>query len=278
MTLLPFVKYQRAGNDFVLIDARGLEDLPDLIEFTRYVCDRRKGIGADGVLILRASPLAASALQIFNADGSAPSMCGNGAYCAIDYLTREKPEQEEWVLHTPHALLRSYQAQGVRVLNLGPVAVAHFPILLEDTLVYVVNTGVPHAVVFVDELHAIDVNGWGRRIRFHPALAPEGVNVNFVCSQAIQLGKVCMRTYERGVEAETLACGTGAAAVAFVARELYGLNPPIAIFSRRDFSSSSHEYDSHLTFSFIQTEQGSEEIEMGGEAHLVFKGSVVWPK
>lgn len=277
MILLPFVKYQRAGNDFVLIDGRNSVLPLDLVLLSRYVCDRRKGIGADGLLILRDSALADCGLQIFNADGSSPAMCGNGAYCAVDHLVRGRSDQERWVLETPHAVLTSYQVKGLRVLNLGPVAVGHFPILLENLSIYVVNTGVPHAVVFVNSLHSVDVNHLGRQIRYHPAFAPEGVNVNFVCSKAVLCGKVCMRTYERGVEGETLACGTGAAAVAFVARALYGLSDPIAIFSRRNFSTVLPEYDSHLTFSFVKNENGIEEMEMGGDAHVVFRGCLEIP-
>lgn len=273
MPKIPFIKYQGAGNDFVVLEGHYLDPSVDLSSLSAFLCDRRKGIGADGLLVLTGSAVADYRMRIFNADGSEPSMCGNGAYCLIDYISRFISPFTTLSLETKHAILQCRKIGEEIALNLGPVSILHFPIHLEaNTPCYVVNTGVPHAVLWTDQLNQIDLDNRGRELRFDPRFAPDGVNVNFV--QLTQRGALQMRTYERGVEGETLACGTGAAAVAFVAKQLYRLPCPIYVETRSDFYLKEIEYVSLLKFLFSSQPQGDTAVEMIGSAQVVFEGSV----
>ena len=271
MSKTPFIKYEGAGNDFVLLEGRHLDPLMDLSSLSAFLCDRRKGIGADGLLLLTPSAVADYRMRIFNADGSEPSMCGNGAYCLIHYIDRFISPFTTLSLETRHAILQCRKIGEEIALNLGPASVLHFPIHLEEnTPCYVVNTGVPHAVLWTDQLNQIDLENRGRELRFDSRFAPCGVNVNF--AKLTQGNVLQMRTYERGVEGETLACGTGAAAVAFVAKQLYRLPCPIRVATRRDFHSEEIEYSPQLKFLFSSNAQGDTEVEMIGSAHVVFEG------
>ena len=147
----------------------------------------------------------------------------------------------------------------------------HWPLEMSEGPVYVVDTGVPHAVLFVDDLDATDVESLGRKIRFDSRFdLHHGVNVNFVRVDAD--GKIALRTYERGV-GETLACGTGAAAAAFVALRHLKIPTPIATMTRCSFDSQKIQYQQQIRFLFPQNAQGETEIEMLGSAHEVFAGS-----
>ena len=154
-------------------------------------------------------------------------------------------------------------------VNLGAPRVGHWPIELGPWQVYVLNTGVPHAVLFVEDILDIPFIDLAKEVRSHPAFAPEGVNVNF--AQVTKEGALLVRTYERGVEGETLSCGTGAAAAAWAAVQLYGLAHPLAVQTRRSMQSVSFEESLH--FSFLGA-PGAKEIEMIGPALLVFSGQI----
>lgn len=216
MLKIPFYKMQGAGNDFIVIDAMpGL----DLARFARKVCDRHLGVGADGVLVLDTSASCDYRMRIINADGSEAEMCGNGARCMAVYIARKFAVVPEFfTMETLAGVIRATASNeqasvclsdprdyrpGITFEAAGKKLEAHF-----------INTGVPHAVIFVSDLREVDVNGLGRIIRNHAVFAPKGTNVNFV--QRTAPGQVALRTYERGVEAETLACGTGSVASALV--------------------------------------------------------------
>ncbi|MES2123014.1 MAG: diaminopimelate epimerase [Chlamydiota bacterium] len=215
-------------------------------ELVKRLCHRHTGIGADGLIAIGKSDRADCRMRIFNADGSEPAMCGNGIRCAVHFLGIEGDVSIETLAGVRHC-----RKQGDQIaVRMGIPQVLHFPIECLDYAVFVVDTGVPHAVLFVEELEKTDVAGLGRQIRFHPHFAPHGVNVNFARLLADGLE---VRTYERGVEAETKSCGTGAAAVSFVAKELHALSSPVAV--------------GELEFHFLP------EIEMVGTATPVFKGT-----
>jgi diaminopimelate epimerase len=216
MKKIPFVKMQGAGNDFIIIDhVQGL----DYVALARKVCDRHMGIGADGLMILDESFTSDHRMRIINADGSEAEMCGNGARCMAVYIARKfalVPETftMETLAGTVHATVHGEFASvrlsdpkdyrpHVEIKVAGQKLVGHF-----------INTGVPHTVIFVQGLQEMDVNGLGRLVRNHPVFAPKGTNVNFV--EKIKDGCIALRTYERGVEAETMACGTGSVAAAVV--------------------------------------------------------------
>ena len=207
---------QGAGNDFVVIDhAAGL----DYTALAKKVCDRHMGIGADGLMVLDESSTSDHRMRIINADGSEAEMCGNGARCMAVYIARKfavVPEtftmetlagKIQATVHGESASVRLSDPRDYRpnvdIKIGGQKLVGHF-----------INTGVPHTVIFVQGLQEMDVNGLGRLVRNHSMFAPKGTNVNFV--EKIKDGCIALRTYERGVEAETMACGTGSVAAALV--------------------------------------------------------------
>jgi len=251
---MQFSKYQGAGNDFIIIDNRDGAFSLEEPRFIRHLCDRHFGIGADGLLSIEKDFV----LRIFNADGSEPKMCGNGVRCAFDFLFKLLNLSEMQLFVAGRVITGRREGDNVAVALGAPILV-HWPILLEARELYVVNTGVPHALLFVEDLESIDVIEQGRRVRSASAFVPEGVNATFV--KVDSKDAISVRTYERGVEGETLSCGSGAAAAAWAARRLYGLEERIAVSTR---SSST------LLFSFT-----GDEIEMVGPAHLVFSGDCV---
>ncbi|MDD5301604.1 MAG: diaminopimelate epimerase [Elusimicrobia bacterium] len=222
---IPFWKLTGAGNDFVLLSGRPKGKSGAAL--ARSLCDRRFGVGADGLLVMsrRAGEVR---LDYWNADGS-PAFCGNGSRCAVLWAAaRGWLKGEEFALRTNRGPLAARltgngRAEvsmpapkglrlGVSVKTKGRAVQAHY-----------VDTGVPHAVVFVPDIKTVDVKGLGRALRFSKAFGRAGANVDFV---EIRKNDLLVRTYERGVEAETLACGTGIVASAFVARVLgFGGSP-----------------------------------------------------
>jgi diaminopimelate epimerase len=257
---ISFAKYHGAGNDFVLVDARRFPSQFDFAALARRLCDRREGVGADGLILLCSSNNADYKMRIFNADGSEPSMCGNGMRCLFDFVQSEN----ELKIETLHGIMKCRRADSEIAVNLGTPRILHWPIELPQGKAFVVNTGVPHAVLFGDDIDARNVLEEGAKIRFDPRFAPVGVNVNFVCIKS--KAHIAMRTYERGVEAETLACGTGAAAAAYVALKQYDLSQPISVSTR--FQTQA------LRFKFTPDNLGDLEIEMIGPATKVFEGAV----
>jgi len=206
-----------AGNDFIIIEPR--QDI-DYAKFARAVCDRQNGLGADGVLILEKSAASDYRMRIINADGSEAEMCGNGARCMAAYIVANcNPVKELFGMETLAGEIMA-QAEGevARVRLSDPkdyMPKLHITVGNQKLEVHAIDTGVPHTVVFVDGLQEVNVNSLGALVRNHPRFAPRGTNVNFV--ERARDGMVAVRTYERGVEAETLACGTGAVASALVA-------------------------------------------------------------
>ncbi len=205
-----------AGNDFIVIEPQPRLDYK---KFTLKVCDRHTGIGADGVLIAKPSKKSDYRMRIINSDGSEAEMCGNGARCFASYIVATKKERKKIFSIETLAGEILAQAQGeianVRLSNprdyRGDVSIK---VNDRPLIGHYIDTGVPHVVVFVNSLADMDVNTLGKIIRFHEAFKPRGTNVNFV--EQIKDDLVELRTYERGVEAETLACGTGSVASALI--------------------------------------------------------------
>lgn len=231
MSTLHFTKLSATGNDFILFDGRDLALPGDLTSFFRRLCQRRTGVGADGILLIESSPTADFRMRYFNADGRESEMCGNGARAAAYYAARRgiaPPEMRFEVSgHEYHAevegnlvRLRMQPPRDLRV-DLG---VLHEKDLEEGGFV---DTGVPHFVIFADDIDRIDVTGIGRKYRHDPAFQPRGTNVDFV--KVVSPHSLRVRTYERGVEAETLACGTGVTAAAVIADHLHRVEFPVTI-------------------------------------------------
>jgi diaminopimelate epimerase len=217
MMKIPFVKMVGAGNDFIVIHAQ--KDL-DYVKFTQAVCARQAGIGADGVLILDKSFKSDYQMRIINADGSEAEMCGNGARCMAAYIVANaNPAKQLFSMDTlAGEILAEASGDVARVRLSNPrdyTPNIDISVAGRNLTVHYIDTGVPHTVVFVEQLPEVDVNGLGKIIRNHSRFAPRGTNVNFVTPAGD--GMVEVRTFERGVEGETLACGTGAVASALVA-------------------------------------------------------------
>ncbi len=217
MVKIPFVKMVGAGNDFIVIEAR--KDL-DYTKFAQKICARHNGIGADGVLILDKSKKSDYRMRIINADGSEAEMCGNGARCMAAYIVSNVyPDKDLFGMETlAGEILAEAKGEIARVRLSNPKDYRpnlNITVGNQKLEVHYIDTGVPHTIVFVDGLQEVDVNSLGALIRNHPRFAPRGTNVNFV--ERAREGMVAVRTFERGVEAETLACGTGSVASALIA-------------------------------------------------------------
>ncbi len=232
---IPFYKMHGGGNDFVLIDHRA-QFIPEAGQpsFARRVCHRQVGIGADGLILIEDSAKADFRWRFYNADGSEPEMCGNGGRCAARFAVLHGIAPEKLSFETLAGLIPA-EVQGRRVkLALGGVGDfnLHQTIPLDEISVtgHFVRVGVPHLVVPVDDLEAAPVSERGRLLRFHQMFQPAGTNVNFVVFSGPH--DLSIRTYERGVEDETLACGTGSVAAALAGACLGKLDSPVAVHTR----------------------------------------------
>ncbi len=286
--MIPFTKMVGTGNDFVVVDAVR-HPQPFLASqwraISQAVCDRHTGIGADGLLVLERSRAADVKMRVFNPDGSEAQMCGNGARCVARYLTGQgsgRKGRSPITIETKAGIVQA-RAQGNRVairmtdptsLRLGLTLTA-----ADQTFrLGCVNTGVPHAVVPVKRLEAVDVTRIGRTLRCHRAFSPRGSNVNFIQADPRRLNRIRIRTYERGVEAETLACGTGVAASAVVFALSHGAQRNGAGQHRIEVETRSQDV---LTVSFTVQRHGRQpritNLVLQGPAARVFEGTITWP-
>ena len=218
MTRVPFVKMHGAANDFVVVDHREpfLPEPPDGL--FRRLCDRRRGVGADGVLLLERDPELDFAMRYHNADGGRAEYCGNGARCLARFALERGLGRDGAVRFRSGAGVQEARRLGNDAIELhfGRVAAPGPPVTLEAAgrsfAGRALVVGVPHFVVEVPRVGPVPVGEWGPALRRHASFAPAGSNVDFVARESA--GRVAMRTWERGVEAETLACGSGAIATA----------------------------------------------------------------
>ena len=235
MKPITICKMSGSGNDFIIIDNRSrmIDDL-DLPIFIRAVCRRKMSVGADGLILIEPSDKADFRWRFYNSDGSRAEMCGNGARCAARFAFVNRIAKESLTFETDAGIIAG-QVDGdrARVKMPDPMDLRlDYAIDLKNGLLTVssINTGVPHAVIMKDSVAEIDVFNLGREIRNHKAFAPAGTNVNFICPQG--QGRLVIRTYERGVEDETLACGTGSIAGALVTACKLNWNSPIELTTR----------------------------------------------
>ncbi|MFA5287701.1 MAG: diaminopimelate epimerase, partial [Candidatus Omnitrophota bacterium] len=210
MKKIKFTKMVASGNDFVVVENNELS--------AKSVCDRKFGIGADGLLVLGKSRSADIKMRIFNADGSEAEMCGNGARCTAFFAVHQLACSKKVSIETKAGIIKAEVNKDiVRIKLTEPKGLnLDIPIKINGRLLRVnfINTGVPHAVIFVSGIDKIDVDNIGRAVRYHKRFSPAGTNVNFV--EVLGKDAIRIRTYERGVEGETLACGTGSTAAALV--------------------------------------------------------------
>lgn len=264
MKTIPFAKMSGTGNDFIIIDNRRqiVED-DGLTEFIRNVCRRKMSVGADGLILIEPSEKADFRWRFFNSDGSLAEMCGNGARCAARFAYLNDIAGESLAFETQAGIINGQVKDGgakVKIPNPKDLRLDYAIGLKNGPLtVSSINTGVPHVVVMQDSIEEVDVFGLGREIRYHDAFAPAGTNVNFVCTQ--NTGQLAIRTYERGVEDETLACGTGSIASALVASLKTDWPSPISLMTR------SGEM---LTIYFHENNQVFTDVYLEGDARLIY--------
>ena len=252
---IPFVKMQGAGNDFVLIDDRAAVFPCESRKIARLAA-RGTGIGCEGVILVQKSARVDFRMRFFNPDGSEAELCGNGARCVAVFARAIGAAKSDTM--TFETLSGDIRAEIVR----SGIVKVRMP-SPKDLRADFVNSGVPHKIVPVGDLTAVDVAGEGRRIRFSDEFAPAGTNVDFVVYHAPNRAEI--RTYERGVEAETGACGTGSVAAALVGVAQHGLRFPVTVQTR---------------FGYELTVEGSfdgrcfRSVTLTGPAETVFTGEL----
>jgi diaminopimelate epimerase len=264
--LVEFTKMNGAGNDFVLLDNRAQNLKLGRDQITR-LCHRQQGVGADGVIILIpcATGKADWAWDFFNNDGSAAEMCGNGARCFARYVRKLTGLNRDFTFETTAGIIRaSFAGARVTVSLTRPKEMRlnqKVALTGGERTLHSLNTGVPHAVLFVPDADQAMVCELGREIRRHAHFAPRGTNVNFV--QPLGEGKIRVRTYERGVEGETLACGTGVTASALIAAKLHGFSSPVQV---------QVQGGDLLEVAFQQDNGDFTDVRLTGPAEFVFEG------
>lgn len=266
-----FTKMNGAGNDFVLIDNRA-QKLKLSREQVARICDRHRGAGADGLILLipAKSGKADWAWEFFNSDGSTGEMCGNGARCFARFVQKQAGMTRDFSFETEAGVISArFHGERVSVNLTEPVGLRlNEKLALRDgpTHMHSLNTGVPHAVLFVPDADQAMVMQLGPEIRRHPHFAPKGTNVNFV--QVLGPNRIRVRTYERGVEGETLACGTGVTASALISARVHHFSSPIQV---------QVQGGDQLEVSFREHNGGFADVCLTGPADFVFAGSMEIP-
>lgn len=262
--ILPFFKFHGTGNDFIIIDNREFLFERDNYKLIKKLCHRRFGIGSDGLMLLQNDPASDFEMIYYNADGKEGSMCGNGGRCIVAFakmlglVEKEAKFNAADGLHTA-IIIKTHSSEHYSIkLKMQDVKeIEEYPDY------YFIDTGSPHYVCFRKNIDLINVVEEGRRIRYSEPFGTIGTNVNFVEAQNNSL---CMRTYERGVEDETLSCGTGAVASALV-----------AVHSKKIENKGHTEILSgggKLRVHYSMVEKKFENIWLEGDAVCVFKGEV----
>jgi diaminopimelate epimerase len=272
---IKFTKMTAGGNDFIIIDHRGKNTAFDIPAFARLTCRRKFGIGADGVLLLESSPSADVNLRIFNSDGSEAEMCGNGACCTALYINSigrlAGGDDKKVTISTKAGILKAVILDKNRVkLKMTTPKDIRFDFTTKlggiTHRLYFVNTGVPHTVIFVEDLKNIPVDKWGRKIRHLKDFFPDGTNVDFVKVKSDK--SLGLRVYERGVEKETFSCGTGAVAAAVVATKTEKvIKSPVSVYPYR-----GNRLKVHLRL----VNKEITDVYLENEAQVSYIGEVKW--
>jgi diaminopimelate epimerase len=252
-----FNKYQGAGNDFVIIDNRNNSFNPDDSKLINKLCDRRFGIGADGLILICENSQYDFEMKYFNSDGFLGSMCGNGGRCSADFAIKHSIAGEKLAFKAADGIHKAFAEEGIIRLQMNDV---NDPALINGS--YFINTGSPHYVIFRNNVKDIDVNTEGRKFRWAEEFAPGGTNVNFV---EVQDNGIYVRTFERGVEEETLSCGTGVTASAISSVLAGHLDTKTVRVKTKG---------GNLSVSFNVTGKNISDIWLSGPATFVFEGMI----
>jgi diaminopimelate epimerase len=252
-----FDKYQGAGNDFIIIDDRKGVFKQNDSKLINRLCDRRFGIGADGLILICEDKELDFEMKYFNSDGFIGSMCGNGGRCSADFAIRKSIAGNKMSFRAADGNHNAFAEDGIIKLKMND---PKEPILINGS--YFINTGSPHYVLFRKNTDKIDVNSEGKEYRWAKEFAPGGTNVNFV---EVEKNGIYVRTFERGVEEETLSCGTGVTASA------------IAAVLSGHFDTKTVKVKTkggNLSVSFDITSKKITDIWLAGPATFVFEGVV----
>jgi len=265
--MLRFTKMNGAGNDFILIDNRAGDIDLNRSQIAR-LCDRHRGIGADGILLLEnSSEHADFRMRYFNADGGEAEMCGNGARCFARFANNVAGGHEKISFETPAGVIWAELAGDLVTLQMTEPTDLRLNVPLQigakKKIVHFVNSGVPHVVVPVAQVGDVDVPREGSTIRYHEMFSPKGANVNFIEKRGAD--KIAVRTYERGVEDETLACGTGVVASALVFAVTENVKGPITVIARGG---------DELRVGFDRIDKQFRSVTLTGPAEFVFEGTI----
>jgi len=269
--LFRFTKMHGAGNDFILIDDRK-ESFPDNQEdIIEKICQRRTGIGCEGLILIRPSQQADFSMRFFNPDGKEASMCGNGARCIARLAFDSGIAASNMKFETKAGIVRAKVKDDFVTLHLPPPhSFKKDQILVTEDdrkITYdFIDTGVPHAVVTTAKLSSYPVAEDGYTIIKHQNFAPQETNVNFI--EVVNNHTLRIRTYERGVEEETLACGTGITAAAITAAIQHKVQPPVTVHAAGGDT---------LTVDFILSGSNAEAVTLSGPAAYVFEGKIEIP-
>ncbi|MFQ5864396.1 MAG: diaminopimelate epimerase [bacterium] len=264
LSKIPFVKISATGNDFILFDNREERFSGQEVDFFHQICQRRTSVGADGVLLIDKSERHDFRLRYFNADGRESEMCGNGARGAAYYLVqRGIADKEVTFVVNSDVYNASVQGNWVRLKMPSARELQTNVRVVEESFLEeggFVNTGVPHFVLFTKDLENLDVYSLGKKYRHHSVFHPKGTNVNFV--EILRHDQIRIRTYERGIEQETLACGTGAVAAAFIAYLEKKTNMPTEVLTRGGILK-------------VYQEQSGKHLFLEGEVKIVYEGRLM---
>jgi len=268
MKTIPFLKMSGSGNDFIIIDNReAVVPEAQLMRLVIGACRRKMSVGADGMIFIESSANRDFKWRFFNADGSLPDMCGNGARCAARFAFMHGIAGRQMAFDTLAGTIEATVGDDtVKIRMTAPRDLKTGTMLdLEGTPTAVgsVNTGVPHVVMVVDDIEAVAVAETGRLIRYHPNFAPDGTNANFVAVK--ENGTIFIRTYERGVEDETLACGTGNVAAALILAHERGLTSPVTLTTRSG---------GNLTVHFSTQGGRYQDVFLEGDARVIYRGDL----
>jgi diaminopimelate epimerase len=283
MEKISFTKMSGAGNDFIILDKE--KNIPFILseDSVKKLSNRRNGIGADGIITFSGSDKYSFEMDYFNSDGSTGTLCGNGARCAVKYAAVTGRLQNKGDFTSGGIKYSGEIVDEVNVkFNLNPPSALKFNFMVKAYGILIkahyVHTGSPHVIINIDEMlkketvplfndiRSVPVSEIGREIRNLKEFAPGGVNVNFI---KIEKNKLLIRTYERGVENETLACGTGSAAAAIAAYLIYNIQKPVVLLPKGE---------EELVVDFNYNGQDITDLSLTGPAKIVFSGSFDYDK
>ena len=268
MEKIEFYKMSGSGNDFIIVDNRDrIVDETDLLNFIIKVCRRKMSVGADGFILVENTEGADFKWRFFNSDGSVAEMCGNGARCVARFAYLNGIAGSEMSFETGAGIVEAQVAgESVKIKMTDPSDLkTDYTLELKDRSISVssINTGVPHVVMVTDTLDDVEVVKMGREIRFHDMFAPAGTNVNFICP--IKDDTIGVRTYERGVEDETLACGTGSVAGALVMARKMKIDAPIHVLTRSGVNLKIYYKEKDATY---------QDIYLEGDARVIYRAKL----